>query len=226
MISKNELKKKAILLRKNGLSYTEVLKEVPVAKSTLSLWLREVGLSLKQTQRLSEKKLNSARKGALIRKQTCAEKTKSLHEKSAKEIGKLSEREKFLIGVALYWAEGTKEKTYRIGARVDFSNSDPKMIQFFLVWLRESCGVEKEEILIGLYIHENNKPRLKEIIQHWSNVTKIPIEKFRYVYFKKHNPKTVRKNTGDTYFGTVKISVRKSVDLNRKIAGWIQGLCK
>ena len=56
-MSKPEEKWKAVELRRKGLSYREILQHVPVAKSTLSLWLRTVGLSRPQTQRLTEKRL-------------------------------------------------------------------------------------------------------------------------------------------------------------------------
>ena len=52
MLAKIEEKQKAIALRKRGYSYSEILAEVPVAKSTLSLWLRSVGLAKKQKQLL------------------------------------------------------------------------------------------------------------------------------------------------------------------------------
>ncbi|MDD3728951.1 MAG: hypothetical protein PHH50_01355 [Candidatus Pacebacteria bacterium] len=55
MTQKIKEKEKAIKLRKKGLSYNDILKEIPVAKSTLSLWLRDVGLSKRQRQKLTEK---------------------------------------------------------------------------------------------------------------------------------------------------------------------------
>ncbi len=67
-MSKNSQKEKAIALRRKGLSYSEILKEIPVAKSTLSLWLRSVGLAKKQKQRLTEKKRLGQLRGALKRK--------------------------------------------------------------------------------------------------------------------------------------------------------------
>ena len=69
MKSKIEEKNKAIELRKQGLSYREILEQIPVAKSSLSLWLKSVKLAESQKQRLTEKKLASARKGALKRKE-------------------------------------------------------------------------------------------------------------------------------------------------------------
>ncbi len=55
-MAKIELRKKAIDLAK-GKTYSEILKDIPVAKSTLSLWLRWVGLSVRQkTKDYCEKK--------------------------------------------------------------------------------------------------------------------------------------------------------------------------
>jgi len=60
---KLNLKEKAINLRKEGYSYSEILRQVLVARSTLSRWLHSVGLSKKQKQRLTRKKWASIRRG-------------------------------------------------------------------------------------------------------------------------------------------------------------------
>ena len=57
MLAKLKEKQKAIKFRRKGLSYSEILKKIPVAKSTLSLWLRTVRLAKRQKQRLTEKRL-------------------------------------------------------------------------------------------------------------------------------------------------------------------------
>ncbi len=62
-MSKPEEKRKAIELRTGGLSYKDILQSAPVAKSTLSLWLRDVGLSVPQRQRLTARKLAAAHRG-------------------------------------------------------------------------------------------------------------------------------------------------------------------
>jgi transposase len=58
---RKSLKRIAIQLRREGYSYSEILKKVPVAKSTLSLWLRSVNLTNSQKQKLTLKKLKSAK---------------------------------------------------------------------------------------------------------------------------------------------------------------------
>src|SRR3989338_4221 len=142
MIPKIQEKEKAILLRKEGFSYTEILEQVPVAKSSLALWLQSVGLSKKQKQRLTDKKLASARRGALKKKEDRIFRTKIIKESAEKDVGKLTEREKWLIGIALYWDEGSKEKEWRPGSSAQFINSDPLMIRFFISWLLNICKVK------------------------------------------------------------------------------------
>ncbi len=225
MIAKTELKQEAIKLRKKGKTYSEILEEVPVAKSTLSLWLKEVNLSKSQKQRITKKRIEASRRGAKKRKEQRIEITKVIYEKSEKEIGKLSKRELWLIGIALYWAEGTKERDYRPGPCIDFINSDPYIILIFLKWLTDVCDIDKERIILRLFIHENNKYRLNNVIDYWLLLTGF--SKIDYVYFKKHSVKTTRKKvTNSVYYGGLNVRVRKSSELVRKIAGWSKGMGK
>lgn len=216
----------AILLRKQGLSYREILSEITVAKSTLSLWLRKVGLSKMQAQRLTNKKRAALIKGATRKREIRIARTKKIQTDASKEIGVITERDLLMLGIALYWAEGSKQKEHLVSQRIAFANSDPKMINLFIYWLRQSLRVEKERISLSLYIHSNHKHRLDIVKQYWSDETGYPVESFAKVYFKRHNRRTLRKNTGDTYYGLVRVDVRSSTDLNRKVAGWIQGLQK
>ena len=43
---------------------------------------------------------------------------------------------------------------------------------------------------------------------------------FRRPTLKRHNPTTIRKNTGDDYHGCLRVEVRRSADLYRQIEGW------
>ena len=115
---KEEIKTKAINLRREGLSYSEILKKIPVAKSTLSLWLRSVNLTKRQNQRLTEKKLLAIKKGGQSRKNWRLLNTQQIKEQAfleaKKKIKKIDARDLWLMGIMLYWAEGSKEKEYKI----------------------------------------------------------------------------------------------------------------
>ncbi len=216
-------KEKAILLRKSGHTYSEILRKVPVAKSTLSLWLRSVNLSKQQVQKITKKRKEGIKKGWEVIREKRIVKTKIIKEISEKEIKKINKKEFWLLGICLYWAEGTKEKDYRTGERVAFSNSDPEMIVFFLKWLRKICLIKNQDIIYELCLHKNKE--LKKIKKYW--IHKLSIDKnLLRVYFKKDTNSNYRKNKGSEYKGLMKIKVKKSTDLNRKIAGWISGLYK
>ena len=224
MAIKESEKTKAIELRKKGFSYVEILKSVPVAKSTLSLWLRSVGLSKKQKQKLTEKKLASMERGWLKWKQKRVDLVEKIKTQARTEIKSISTRELWLIGTALYWAEGSKEREASVSQPVKFSNSDPMMLRLFLKWLREIIKISEEELVYEIYIHENSKNSLDSVRKYWSKTLKIDISKLDRVYFKRNKIKTNRTNIGDSYFGLIRIMVRKSSTLNRKITGWVEGI--
>ena len=221
MQQKASFKKRAIGLRKQGQTYSEILKTVPVAKSTLSLWLGEVGLTKKQKQQITEKRLIAARRGGAARRTQRLQNTRKIQEQAFAEVGSLTKRELWLLGAALYWAEGTKEKIWRPGTGVEFANADTQMILFFIHWLVQICDIDPKTIRLNLYIHENQKSRIEDVKQFWYRETGyVP----SYVYFKKHNPKTKRQNISEQYHGLIAVRVPASSTLNRKISGWILGI--
>lgn len=226
MILKTEEKIKAIELRKQGMSLRDIVKIVPVAKSTLSLWLKEVKLSKPQKQRLTQKRLDAALRGALKRKAERIAITKFIYQETEKDIGKISQRELWLMGVMLYWAEGAKQKEYNPSCKVQFSNSDPRMIRLFVLWLKQICFISLDHLRFDIYIYESAKKTQRELFDYWSKQIGIPKTSFKGLYFKKGNIKTKRKNIGKGYFGLVSLKVYRSTTLNRKIDGWIKGIEK
>ena len=70
----------------------------------------------------------------------------------------LKEKELFITGIMLYWAEGWKKNSKYVA----FANSDPKMIQLFLKFLHKICGIHKDRLHLGLHLYEDqNELKLK-----------------------------------------------------------------
>ncbi|MEK7619200.1 MAG: hypothetical protein AAB416_03105 [Patescibacteria group bacterium] len=224
MIAKIEERKKAIALRKEGRSLRDIVKVVPVAKSTLSVWLKQVHLSKPQRQRLTQKKREAQLRGALRRRTDRIASTEIIYQEAAKDIGEVSKRELWLMGVMLYWAEGAKQKEHNVASGVRFSNSDPVMIRVFLRWLDEICRIQFDQVRLDVYIHETAKKTKQEIFHHWSKKIGVPIGSFQGLYYKKGNIKTKRKNIGEDYFGLVSLKVYRSTIMNRRITGWVKGI--
>ena len=226
MQAKLEEKKKALELRKQGFSYSEILRVVPVAKSSLSLWLRKTHLKKSQKYRLKNKLIAAGRLGARAKRKQRIEKTEKIRKDAISEIKQVGDKELFYMGVMLYWAEGAKSKQNNVSQGVDFSNSDPNMCKLFLKWLRSSLKIQSDRTSLCVYIHESQKNRAYVILDYWSKITGFPKEKFRKTCFTKtvYPRKNKRKDNGE-YYGQLRIKVRKSTDLNRKIAGWVEGIC-
>lgn len=225
MVQKEKEKIDALALRKQGLSYREILKHIPVAKSTLSLWLRSVGLSKRQKQRLTEKKLASIQRGWAVWHQKRLARTENIRKDARKDFSRrtLNRDALWLTGVILYWAEGTKEKPHTPGSGVAFNNSDARMIRLFLRWIKEVANVPDEMIKLDLYIHQSGN--IGRALRFWSKRVGVPSSKIR-IYFKRHNPNPKRKNIGNNYNGLLRVSIKKSSGLNRRIDTWITELCK
>lgn len=85
-------------------------------------------------------------------------------------------------------------------------------------------NISKDRIDFDIYIHETHKTsvRIKQVIAYWSSITGFSIDKFDKIYYKRNKIFSNRKNID--YFGLLRIKVKKSTDLNRKITGWIEGI--
>ena len=217
MVRDNIKKEQAIAFRREGWSYREILARIPVAKSTLSFWFRGVGLSHQQKQRLTQKRIDAALRGAAKRREQRILATELSGRLALKEFKRMKNKELWLAGVMLYWAEGTKQKATNVSQGVKFSNSDSAMIVLFLRWLDAIVKTPLEDIICELYIHRSGD--VAKATQYWNNHL-APL-KIGPIYFKQNKILTLRKNIGDGYNGLVSIKVRRSTSLNRKITAWI-----
>ncbi len=226
MIRKEKLRNEVIALRKSGLLYSEILKQVHVAKSTVSLWLHGVGLSKKQNQRLTEKKLAAILRGGQAKRAQRLQRTRDIYKAAESEVRQISKEQLWILGVGLYWAEGSKEKEHRPGSNMIFNNSDPAMIKVFLKWLVEVCEVSPINITLEIYIHENSVNQVKSVQNHWSEITGFPISALQRVYYKQNKISTNRKNIGNLYYGSLRVKVNASSVLLRRVTGWTRGIIR
>jgi hypothetical protein len=140
---------------------------------------------------------------------------------AAKQVGDLTHRELFLIGVVLYWAEGAKDKPYDRRELLKFVNSDPGVVQVYMAWLR-LLGVTAERCTFRVHIHETADA--DAAVDYWSKIVGVAWRPFAKTTLKRHNPKTNRRNRGPDYRGCLAITVKQSADLYRRVEGWWRGI--
>ena len=80
----------------------------------------------------------------------------------------------------------------------------------------------RSDLAFQLQIHETADVELAK--RFWLTMTQARPEQFRKVSVKHHNPATTRKNTGDGYHGCLRVDVRRSCELYRKIEGWASAM--
>jgi len=156
-MAKPELRIKARKLRSKGESVNIIAKQLGVSKSTVSYWVRDIILSIKQLEQLRGNQLDGAEKGrlkgALKQKRRRLKLIETSKKNGLKSIGKLSRKEFLVSGIALYWAEGTKKRQI-----IQIVNSDPNMIIFMIKWLKTFFDINHDDLVVRVginYIHKN-----------------------------------------------------------------------
>lgn len=134
-------------------------------------------------------------------------------------VGKLSRRDLFIAGLALYWGEGYKSSNGELG----FTNSDPAMILFFIKWLQAIYGVPRDTLVLRVSVNNLHAYRVREIERYWSKVTSLPLSQFTMTSLIKTISKKRYTNESE-HFGTLRVKVRSGTDLRRRILGSVAKL--
>lgn len=208
----SQLKSRAVELRKRGLSYGEIKKEINVAKSTLSLWLKTVPLTPEQRERLYTKKILNLAKGFQSQRERRKREINKIIEEAEKEIRlPLSFETYRLLGAMLYWAEGSKTKEFEI------TNSDPNLILFMVRWFGKVLDIPPSRLKARLNIYPQQDEQ--ELKKFWSQLTDIPLENFGKSFVK---PLSSGYKKNNLYYGTIRIRVSKGTNFRYRIYGWIK----
>jgi Helix-turn-helix domain len=156
-------------LRASGLPMAEIAARLGVSRSSVSLWVRDVPFEPRPRPTRGRRHAPNA-----LQRRRQAEIDRLLAE-GRDRVGRLSEREFLVAGVALYAGEGSKGD-----GRLRFANSDPRMIVFFCSWLRRFFEINESRLRVHLYLHQGLD--LAASIAYWSALTGIPPTQFLKPY--------------------------------------------
>ncbi|PIP24179.1 MAG: hypothetical protein COX35_02070 [Candidatus Nealsonbacteria bacterium CG23_combo_of_CG06-09_8_20_14_all_37_18] len=184
MLRSPDLYNKAIVLRRKGLSYNEILKFVPVGQGTISRWCSKIPLTEKQKERLLEKKRNTPLIRQL-RKQAIQSKKEAriwVKEKISKLLNQNKDYILLISGILLYWAEGAQ---FGNKTSIEFTNTDPKMISLMMKFFRQVLKIPEDKLKIKIRIREGES--LSTAKNYWLKVTKVKKENFTRVEVLEKN---------------------------------------
>ena len=212
------LKRECRRLRAQGLTYEEIAALTGASTGSLSLWVRDVGMTPERRRRQRARPAPSEMPHAVAARARAdavraARRTAAFH-----ALGAVTDRELLTAGVALYIAEGSKAKPWRPRDRqVTFLNSDASVLVVFLAWL-DLLDIPDERRSFRLSIHESADVALHE--QWWAATLGLDSRAFMRATLKRHNPKTVRKNVNADYHGCLIVRVRKPAAIYDAVEGW------
>lgn len=208
---------RARALRKQGCSMNQIVRRLGVAKSSVSLWTRDIELNATQRSKLSERgrSVESIERRRRSRLGNERAKRRVFFDQAAADITFVTKDQLFYLGAALYWGEGAKTKR----GTVNFTNSDPRNIQIMMRYFKEVCGVHEVKFRGHVILHPHLDRKKAE--RYWSKISEIPLHQF-YKTTMQHNKAS--KNKKDSLpLGTFAIGINDT-KLYLQIMGWLEGL--
>lgn len=169
-------REKAIVLREQGMSYSQIKEKLGISKSTLSSWLRDMPLSTERLKELRDTSEVRIEKTRATKKKKKEDRRRCVYEKVAKDIEQSKDTE-FVAGFYLYWGEGTKTAEYT----VSLTNSDPAVIRCFVLWLK-NFDITTDMLRVKLHIYADQDER--SVKHFWSEVTGVEVCNFYKSYVK------------------------------------------
>ncbi|PJC65285.1 MAG: hypothetical protein CO020_01420, partial [Candidatus Colwellbacteria bacterium CG_4_9_14_0_2_um_filter_50_12] len=183
-------RQKAIALRLEGKSYSEIKNIIGVTKGTLSYWLKDYPLSeerIRELRDLNPRRIERYRETRRRNKEKILNRT---YRNEKRLIFPLSKRDLFIAGLFLYWGEGGKTKE----AELILSNTNPAMIKFFVSWSEKCLGVDREKLKIKLHLYKDMD--IKKEFDFWSRELKINKSQFVKPYIKNSNKSNITYKNG------------------------------
>jgi len=214
-MAKPEKKREARQYRKQGKSMKWIAERIGVARSSVSVWTRDILLTPEQEEALnnSNERREAQKKGARAN----VIKHRNLRKKYQEE-GRIKARQGdalHLAGCMLYWAEGSKNRN-----NVELVNSDTDMLVYFMRFLRESLQVKSEEIRFRINVYLGNGLSEDEIIVYWLKALNLETSNMNKCSFNKR-PSSSKQRGRKLSYGVCEISVT-STRLCQHIYGAIQ----
>jgi hypothetical protein len=197
-------------LRRLGLSYGEIMDLIPVKKSTLATWCRDVKLTEEQVAALK------VRRPPLpgIPRDTQRKRHREIEmimAQASLEAIHLQDDPFWAMGVALYWGEGSKTSR-----RLEMAHSEPSALRLFIRWARRFHD-PKANFAASLNLHFDNDE--SEARHFWSTELDIALGDFTKTFIKPDGTGH-RKNHLAT--GVCRVTMRRSTDAFLRTITWIR----
>lgn len=211
---KTEQQEQARALRALGWSVKEIERELGVARSSVSHWVRHVELSPEARARLVER----TRLGPVVAAERKAARAREVRRGYQEEGRRLARQRgtEYRAGCMLYWAEGSKDRN-----QLTMANSDPDLLAVFVHFLRAELDVAAESITMRCNLFADHLERQREIERFWLDRLGLPPSSLRTSHVNVYSKYSQKKRKNKLPHGTCTVQV-SSTRLVQTIYGSIQ----
>lgn len=203
------------LRRELGMAITDICKRLGVAKSSVSVWVRDIPLTDAQKAALHNQhyaywaQMRGAHTNAIKGRERRRE-----YQQEGREMARTGNL-LHLAGCMLYWGEGAKNKN-----SLQISNSDIGMLVLYCRFLRECLHVADEHIAIRIFCYLGNNLSQHEIETYWLEHLQLSPSALRKTVINGRPVSSQQKGRKLTY-GTCEVSVHET-RLVQHVLGAIQ----
>lgn len=196
-------------LRREGLSYGEIMDLIDVKKSTLAAWCSSVRLTEEQIRAI---KARTAQVGGWPRDTNWRRRLEiaELRATARSQVPLLATDPLWVAGLVLYWAEGAKTRNH-----LSMANTDPRALRLFVDWCRTFIRVEAR-FSIHLHLHEGNDERAAK--DHWRVETGLASANFHKTFIK---PAGTGHRKNHLQHGICTVKMRRASDPWNIVMEWI-----
>lgn len=204
-------------LRRLGLSYGEIMELIPVKKSTLATWCRDVTLTPEQIAGIKERRSPEPGKDLRGRRYTTQRPRRReielIKASAALEAEHLVRDPFWTAGVAMYWGEGAKATK-----QLSLANSDPAALRLFKHWARTYLPPDNGwRARLNLHA-DNDEPGARA---WWADQLDVPLDDFTKSYIK---PDGTGHRKNHLAHGVCTLIKRRSTDAYHIAMAWIEFL--
>lgn len=212
-----EMQEARILRQRDGLPIREIAEKLGVAKSSVSLWVRDIELSEQQKQSLLEKNpaYNRQLEGGKVKKEIYRKERTAYQQEGRGLVRERSFQTMLAFCAGLYWGEGGKNRNV-----LTVTNTDPQLLSIFTSFLKDHFDIQPKQITLSIQLQASNEKTIEEVEQYWLNILNLPTSSLRKS-IRKASPTRIWKKNSKYPNGICRITVCNT-GLVQKIFGAIK----
>jgi transposase-like protein len=150
------------LRRDEGLAIKAIARRLGVARSSVSVWVRDIELRPDQRQALQRYDPQLRGSAAVAARYRTLQRD---YQAAGRTRARAGDDPLHLAGCMLYWAEGAKARN-----SLRFGNSDPDMMRLFMRFLREGCAVVDSQITVYITCYVGDSLSQEAIETFWLGI--------------------------------------------------------